>query len=139
MGSVRKQAVFGGVDGLTMVMAIVTGLLIARQPGSAAWHAAFGGAGGELVGMSAGQYLSDREAGLKVALTVGVAGGSACVLPAIPFALLPRFPAACAAVVTVLVLAGVIAWLRPEHGLQAVLRTYGILLAAGLLSGLTGL
>lgn len=135
-----RLAVFGGIDGLVMFLGLTLGLVIAHQSGTAVWHAAIGGAGGELVGMTSGQRLSDPDSGWKVALACGVAGALACALPAVPYIFLPS---GLTAVVTSLVIAaavaGVVAWLRPESGWSGVLRTYAVLITAGIVSGLTGL
>ena len=138
-GQQVRLAIFGAVDGLVMVMGIITGLLIARQGHLAAWHAALGGAAGELVGMSAGQHTSDPASGWRVALLCGSAGGIACLAPAIPFMMLPGAAAIVAAVIVAVAVAAVICVLRPEKGWRAVAVTYGVLTAAGLVSGLTGL
>lgn len=137
--SAGRLAVFGSVDGLTMFLGLALGLIVSRQSSPAVWHAALGGAAGELIGMTSGQWLSDRASGLPVALACGIAGGTACALPAIPFLVLPQGSARLAALGTAAVVAGVIARARPEHGWRAVLDTYGILLTAGTVSGLTGL
>jgi hypothetical protein len=138
-GGTRRLAVFGGVDGLVMFLGLTLGLVVSRQAAAAVWHAALGGAAGELVGMTAGQHLSDPESGWPVALACGAAGGAACVLPAFPYLVTTGAAALAMALGIAAAVAGVIAWARPEHGRIAVLRTYGILIAAGVLSGLTGL
>lgn len=138
-GQQSRLAVFGAVDGLVMVMGIITGLLIAHQGHPAAWHAALGGAAGELVGMTAGQHTSDPASGWRVAVLCGSAGGAACLAPAIPFIVLPGTAAVLAGVAVAVAVGGVICWLRPEHGWRAAALTYGVLIAAGLVSGLTGL
>ena len=139
-GDSTRLAVFGGIDGLVMFLGLTLGLVIAHQDSSAVWHAAIGGAGGELVGMTSGQHLSDPGSGWKVALACGAAGALACALPALPYIILAsRLAAVITSLVIAAAVAGVIAWLRPEHGWQAVARTYAILVAAGALSGLTGL
>jgi hypothetical protein len=138
-GPATRLAIFGSVDGLTMFLGLVLGLIVARQSGTAAWHAALGGGAGELAGMTAGQYISDRASGLRVAAGCGLAGAAACIAPGIPFAFLARRPALIAALVIAAVVGAGIAWLRPERGLQAIGQTYGVLVAAGVLSGLTGL
>ena len=135
----KRLAVFGGVDGLTMFLGLTLGLVVSRQDSSAVWHAALGGAAGELVGMTTGQHLSDPESGWPVALACGLAGAVACLSPAWPFLIWHRTAALGASLALAAVVAGMIAWLRPERGLAAIVRTYGILIAAGVLSGLTGL
>lgn len=134
-----RLAVFGAVDGLVMVMGIVIGLLVARQGSNAAWHAALGGAAGELVGMTAGQHTSSPESGWRTALICGIAGAAACLAPALPFAALHGFTASLAGALIAAGVAAVICWLRPERGFRSVSRTFGVLIGAGILSGLTGL
>jgi hypothetical protein len=135
----RQLAVFGAVDGLTMFLGLTLGMIVSRQSPGAVWHAALGGAAGELVGMTAGQHLSDPASGWLAAVACGTAGGLACVLPAFPYLTLTGRAALGAALGIAAGVAAVIAWLRPERGLAAVVRTFGILAAAGALSGLTGL
>jgi hypothetical protein len=137
--SAGQLAVFGGVDGLVMFLGLTLGLIVSSQSPSAIWHAALGGAAGELVGMTAGQHLSDPDSGWPAALICGVAGALACISPAWPFLIWPRIPALETSLAFAGVIAGVIAALRPERGWPAIARTYGILVAAGILSGLTGL
>lgn len=138
----KKQtqlATFGAVDGLVMVLGITLGLIVARQSPSAVWHAALGGAAGELVGMTAGQNISDPESGWPVAILCGVAGALACLLPAVPYSGLTGRVALLSALGIAALVASVIVWLRPERGVAAVARTYGVLILAGALAGLTGL
>jgi hypothetical protein len=140
MTETRRLAVFGSIDGLTMCLGLIFGLVVSKQDNGAAWHAALGGAAGELVGMTSGQYLSDKAAGLPVAAACGLAGALACLSPGIPFALTPaRLPAIIAGTAIAVVVASVISWLRPERGLAAIAHTFGILGGAGILAGLTGL
>lgn len=138
-GDTTRLAVFGGIDGLVMFLGLTLGLVIAHQGGTAVWHAAVGGAGGELVGMTSGQQLSDPESGWKVAVACGTAGALACGLPAVPFIVTSGTAALVASLVISAAVAGVIAWLRPESGWSGVLRTYAVLITAGIVSGLTGL
>jgi hypothetical protein len=139
VASVRQLATFGMVDGLVVVAGLVLGLVVARQAPAAVWHAALGGAAGELVGMTAGQHLSDPGSGWRPALACGAASGIACVLPAVPYLVTTGAAALAAALTAAVAIAAVITWLRPERGWQAVVRTYGILIGAGLLAGLSGL
>jgi len=133
--TLSRLAVFGSVDGLTLFLGLTIGLIVARQGHQAIWHAALGGAAGELVGMTAGQHLSDPDSGWRVA----IACGAASVLPAFPYLALTGTVALGAGLGIAAGVAAVITWLRPERGISAIVRTYGILIAAGLLSGLSGL
>lgn len=130
---------FGSIDGLVMFLGLTLGLIVSRQDSSAVWHAALGGSAGELAGMTAGQRISAPQDGWGSAVACGASGAAACLAPAVPFLFLARVPALCVALAAACAVAGVIARLRPEHGAAAVLRTYGVLAAAGALSGLTGL
>ena len=134
-----RLAIFGSVDGLTMFMGIVIGILVSGHGGSAAWHAALGGGVGELVGMTAGQQQSDPGGGWGLAVLCGAAGGSACVLPAIPFAVTSGATAMIAYAVIAVAIGAVICWLRPQQGWRAIALTYGVLAAAAVISGLAGL
>ena len=131
----KRQAVFGMSDGV----AIILGLLVtlAGQP-----HALFRGALGaglaELVGMTAGQWLSDGESGFWAALTNGSAAFAACFIPALPALAGDGIGVGAAAIALVAVVAAVISWLRPEKGILAVVQTYGILLAAAGLCAAAG-
>ena len=128
-----RLAVFGGADGLTVVIGLIAGLVVSRQSAGAVWHAALAGGLAEFVGMAAGQYLSDEDAGLRVALTCGAAALAACTLPAVPYAVSGGFPALLTALMLVGVAATAISWLRPEKGVLAAVQTFGILVAAALL------
>ena len=120
-------------------VAIILGLLVtlAGQP-----HALFRGALGaglaELVGMTAGQWLSDGESGFWAALTNGSAAFAACFIPALPALAGDGIGVGAAAIALVAVVAAVISWLRPEKGILAVVQTYGILLAAAGLCAAAG-
>lgn len=135
----RTVSVFGAVDGLVMFLGLTLGLIVAKQSTTAVWHAALGGAAGELVGMTVGQHLSSPEDGWLVSLACGVSGALACIIPGVPFLFLPRYQALTVAIILATIVAGIIAWMRPEKGVKAITRTYGILIGAGILSGLTGL
>ena len=134
---VTRQAVFGGADGLVLVAGLIA-TLGAVQP-HAVVRAAVGAGLAELVGMSAGAWLSDSEGGPKAALANGAAAYLACVVPSLPYAAVTGAPAVLASGVLVVAVAGVIARLRPERGLLAVAETYGVLAAAALLCWLTSL
>jgi len=134
-----RLTIFGGIDGLTMFLGLVAGVIISRQSNDAIWHAALGGAMGELVGMTSGQWLSDKDSGFLVALVCGTAGAVACAAPAFPFIWLDRTAATICALAIAVAIGAAVSWLRPEKGWQAIAQTYGVLIAAGVLSGLTGL
>lgn len=131
----KRQAVFGMSDGV----AIILGLLVtlAGQP-HALFRAALGAGLAELVGMTAGQWLSDGESGFWAAFTNGSAAFAACFIPALPALAGDGIGVGAAAIGLVAVVAAVISWLRPEKGVLAVVQTYGILLAAAGLCAAAG-
>ncbi len=131
----KRQAVFGMSDGV----AIILGLLVtlAGQP-HALFRAALGASLAELVGMTAGQWLSDEESGFWAALVNGGAACAACLIPALPALAGGGIGVGVTAIVLVAAVAAVISWLRPEKGILAVVQTYGILLAAAGLCAAAG-
>jgi VIT1/CCC1 family predicted Fe2+/Mn2+ transporter len=127
----KRPAVFGAADGVAIALGLIVSL--AGQP-HALFHAALGAGLAELVGMTAGQWLSDRAAGFAAALTNGGAAFLACFAPALP-CLSGSGGAAVTAASGALVaaVAAVISWLRPEKGVLAVAQTYGVLAGAAAL------
>jgi hypothetical protein len=123
--AVRQQSVFGAADGVTLALGLIVSL--SGQP-HAIVKAALGAGLAELVGMTAGAWLSDSGSGFVPALANGGAAFLACLVPALPYVALSG-----------VAVAAVIAWLRPEKGVLAVVQTYGILSAAALLCWLAGL
>lgn len=132
----RQAAVFGAADGVTIVLGLLVSLT--GQP-HALFHAALGAGVAELVGMTAGQWLSDEESGFWVALANGGAACAACVVPALPYLAASNIVALVTSLVLVAAVAGVISILRPERGLLALVQTYGILLVAAGLCAATAL
>jgi VIT1/CCC1 family predicted Fe2+/Mn2+ transporter len=126
----RSAAVFGMADGLTVVTGIITGMAVAHVPALPVWHAALSGGTAELVGMTAGQRQADPAGGWPAALCNGGSAFAACVLPALAYLLLPARAALPAAAAAVTACCAVIAMLREEKGIRAVLQTYGLTIAA---------
>lgn len=137
--SLIRPVVLGGADGAVIVMGLIVGLAVSRQSPSAVWHAALAGGLAELVGMTAGMWLSEGDSGFTVALACGAAAFLACTAPAIPYAVTGGTGALCVSLGLVLTAAGVIHRLRPERGLLAVLSTFGVLAAAAVLTGAVAL
>jgi VIT1/CCC1 family predicted Fe2+/Mn2+ transporter len=125
-----RPAIMGSADGVTIVLGLLVSL--AGQP-HVVFRAAAGAALAELVGMGAGQWLSDEQAGLRAALANGGAAFTACLLPAVPYLLLTGRPALAASLALVVLAATGISLLRPERGILAFATTYGILSAAAAL------
>lgn len=119
--------VFGAADGVTIVLGLLVSLT--GQP-HALFRAALGAATAELVGMTAGAWLSDEQAGFAPALANGGAAFAACLAPAIPYLAATGWPAMAASLVLVGAVASLISLLRPERGVLAFVTTFGILLAA---------
>lgn len=126
----KRPAVFGAADGVTIALGLIVSL--AGQP-HAMIKAALGAGLAELVGMTAGAWLSDEGAGWRPALANGGAAFTACAVPALPYAAMGGAGALTASLALVAAIAAVISWLRPERGVLAVAQTYGILLAAAAL------
>ncbi len=123
----RQAAVFGAADGVTIVLGLLVSLT--GQP-HALFHAALGAGLAELVGMTAGQWLSDEKSGFAPALANGAAACAACITPALPYLAGSGWLPVASSVVLVAAVAGLISILRPEKGALALVQTYGILLAA---------
>jgi VIT1/CCC1 family predicted Fe2+/Mn2+ transporter len=122
-----RPAIMGSADGVTIVLGLLVSL--AGQP-HALFRAAVGASLAELVGMTAGEWLSDGEGGFGVALANGAAAFAACLLPGVPYLLITGPVALAASLALVAGAAAVIAVLRPEKGPLAWLQTFGILAAA---------
>lgn len=126
----RAPVILGAADGVTIVL----GLLVSLTGTPAAmWHAALGAGLAELVGMTAGMWLSDGKSGFRLAASCGLAALAACVLPAVPYLLLRGPLALVLALALTVAVAAAVAWLRPERGVLAAVQTYGVLLAAAVL------
>jgi hypothetical protein len=126
----KRPVTFGLSDGATIALGLLVSLT--GQP-HALFHAAAGAGLAELVGMTAGEWLSDSGPGFAVALANGSAACAACIVPAIPYLAGSGWPVIASSIVLVAAVGGVISLLRPEKGALAVVQTYGILaVAAGL-------
>jgi hypothetical protein len=113
---------------------VLLGLLVSLEAHPQALVRAAVGAGlAEWVGMSAGQYLSDQQAGIRVALANGTAALIACVAPAVPYLAGGGPVPLAASLALVCSVAAVVSLLRPEHGWRAFAATFGILAAAAAL------
>jgi hypothetical protein len=134
--ALKCESVFGGADGVTIALGLIVSLIGQRH---ALWHAATGAGLAELVGMTAGKWLSDAECGLPLALANGGAACLACVIPAVPSLVAGGAAALAAEIVLVAGIAAVISWLRPERGILAVVQTYGVLVVAAVLCTAAGL
>lgn len=126
--SLLSPAVFGAFDGATSVVGVL--LTLAGHSGQIV-PAALGLAVAGGVGMCAGSWLSDDDAGPAEAVAIGVATAVGTVLPALPYMVLTGTAAmACSAIVLVL-LGAVITLVRArDRSLRrAAAETYGVLIA----------
>jgi VIT family protein len=139
MGNRKLAAVFGAADGLALILGLVLGLAVSRQPGGAVWHAALAGGVAEFGGMALGQYWSDPGKDKIAALCNGAAGMAAVICPGVPFAVMAGGIAVGVSAVAVACFGLAITWMRSESGWLAFARTFGLLLAAGALSAASGL
>lgn len=126
----RPAVTFGAADGVTVAIGLLMSL--EGQP-HAMFRAALGAGLAELVGMTAGAWLSDEKAGIWPALANGAAAAAACVLPAVPWLALSGAVALALSLVLVAAAACGISCLRPEKGALAYVTTFGILAAAAAL------
>jgi hypothetical protein len=124
--TIKRQAVFGGADGTVLIVGLIATLGL-HHPG-AVIPAALGAGLAELCGMSSGAWLSGT--GIRPALANGGAACGACILPALPYAVTSGAPAVLASAVLVVIVAGVISWLRPEKGVLAWVQTFAVLAIA---------
>lgn len=136
---IRGPLVFGMVDGATLVLGLFLGEVVARQSGAALWHAALGGGLAEFGGMGLGQYWAQPEDGKLAALANGGGCALTTIIAGLPFAFAGRGVATVISAVLIFLAGVLICMLREETGTLAVARTFGLLLAAGLLSGASGL
>ena len=120
----RGPVTFGAADGVTVLLGLLVSL--EGQP-HALIRAAVGAGIAEWVGMSAGQYLSNERAGVRVALANGTAALAACVLPAVPYLAGGGWLPLAASLVLVCSVAAVVSVMRPERGVLAFITTFGIL------------
>lgn len=140
--SPRAPVILGAADGVTIVLGLLVSLT--AHP-SAVFRAALGAGLAELVGMTAGVWLSAGQdgtghgggwRGFWAALSCGGAALVACAAPAVPYLVAHGPVALGASVALTAAVAGIVAWLRPEKGILAVAQTYGVLaVAAGLCYG----
>lgn len=135
----RGAAVFGTADGLTMVLGLIAGLAVALQPSAAVWHASLAGGIAELGGMSLGQYWGDPDKDKVAAALNGGACCAASILAGLPFLLLSRGLAITVSLIITGLIACLVTLAREETGLMAAVRTFGLLIVAGGLAGLSGL
>jgi hypothetical protein len=126
----RAPVTFGSADGLTVLLGLLVSL--SGDP-HALWRAALGAGLAELVGMSAGAWLSDEKAGITPAVANGAASLTACVLPALPYLVTSGTTALAMSVAVVVALGCGISVLRPERGFLAFVTTFSILAGAALL------
>lgn len=131
----RAPIILGAADGVVIVLGLVVSMLGHPE----VFRAAAGAGLAELVGMTAGMWLSDGRSGFLPALGCGVAACAGCIAPAVPYLLASGAPALVAALALIAVAGAGIAWLRPEKGALAVLQTFGVLVVAAGVCSVAGL
>ena len=134
----KRVAVFGGADGLGIVLGIIAGLIVSHQPARAVWVAAVSGGLAEFFSMANGQRISDSGSGWAAALAIGTTSFAGCAIPAIPYSFSSGTTALALALGLCAAVAAVISWARPEHGVLAILETFGLLIVTGVACGLAG-
>lgn len=128
-----EAAVFGAVDGLVVVLGLITGVLLAGYGHSAVWHASLSGGLAELAGMTAGKRKSDGSPWL-VAVTCGVASFGGAVLPAVPYLVASGTAPLATSLALALAIAIAATWLTKRRTLRALAETIALLAAAAALS-----
>lgn len=124
-----EHAIFGAVDGLTVVLGVMLPLL--SHP-HAVVLAGVGAAIAEAVGMGAGEWLSDSDGGWKESTAIGLSTAGASIIPVLPFTLFSEHTAATVAAALIVVLAAVITGVRRHIKHRswpvAVGETFGVLI-----------
>lgn len=131
-----STAVFGGSDGLVAASALI--LATYRHGATVVVVALLGLLVAEGLGMAASEYLSDAETDLKRATVMGVATSLAIILPAVPWFVTGGNGALAVSLSIAVVLAGVIAHLRPGRALVTWPQTFGVLIGVGAIATLAG-
>jgi VIT1/CCC1 family predicted Fe2+/Mn2+ transporter len=124
-----RPAVFGSFDGLTAILGVL--LSLSHQP-RLILPAALGLAVAEGVGMCAGEWLSDSDSGFGAAAVIGLATAAGSILPAFPYALLPRGMAVAVSVAVFALMGTAISAARArERGwVRSLIETFGVLVVA---------
>jgi VIT1/CCC1 family predicted Fe2+/Mn2+ transporter len=135
----KRVATFGACDGLGIVLGLIAGMIVSRQPAHAVWAAALSSGIAELFSMANGQRISDSRSGWLPPLAIGAASLAGCALPAVPYSFSSGTAALILALAICAAVAGVISWARPEKGVLAVVETFGLLIVTGVACGLVGL
>lgn len=139
MTSRTGAMVFGGADGLSLILGLILGLAIAHQPSDAVWHTALAGGLAEFGGMALGQYWSDPEKDKVSAAVNGAASAVTVIVSGVPFATMSGTPAVAVSAVIIILFGVAITWLREETGWLALFHTFGLLMLAGALGAVSGL
>lgn len=126
----RSPVMFGAADGVVIAMGLIVSLT--GQP-HALVRAAVGAGVAELVGMTAGQWLSDERAGFAPAFANGGAAFAACLLPALPYLAGNGWEIVTASLAVVAAIGTEISLMRPERGILAPIQTFGVLILAAAL------
>ena len=135
----KRVAVFGGADGLGIVLGLIAGLIVSHQSPRAVWAAAISGGLAEFFSMANGQRISDSGSGWGAALAIGAASFAGCAVPAVPYSFSAGTTALILALGLCVLAAAVISWARPERGILAILETFGLLAVTGVACGVAGI
>lgn len=145
MKAQQSEAVFGAFDGMTSLLGLLAGALVAHASTHALLLEVLGLAVASAVGMAAGDYLSGKS--LALSLVMGAATLLGSVLPAVPVLVLHGATGQACGVVVALSLAAVIAEVRSRETGRArgylstgivLILTAGLSIAVALLAGATG-
>ncbi len=124
----RAQAIFGGFDGVVSAVGVVAPLIIAGASATAIVVAAVGLSINSAWSMGSGQYISDPQRRLRLAVVMGLATLAFSLLPALPFLLGgSRVVSSTIGVVLTLGTGVLIAELRPGGRRASYLLTFAVL------------
>lgn len=129
LAGLSKPLIFGAIDGMTCSIGVILSL---HHQAALVFLAALGVGVAELVGMAAGEWLSDDNPnGLGASIAIGAASGLGAVIPATPYLVVSGAAAIAGSVLVLVVIAAVIAAARSrQRGVRrALVETYGVLAA----------
>lgn len=120
-----RPAIFGLADGMMSLLGVVLYLLGHE---ALIFPAALSGGISSALSMAGGEWLSDSDNGLGASCVMGAATGVGAILPAIPYAVTSGTTALACSIVICVLIAAVVALMRPMRSQTlAFAETYAIL------------
>lgn len=126
-----RPAIFGLADGLMSMLGVI---LYLSGHESLVFPTALSGGISSALSMAGGEWLSDSDNGLGASCVMGLATGVGAILPAIPYAFTSGVTAITCSVAICVLIAAVVALMRPMRSRAlAFAETYAVLVAIFLL------